>query len=106
MKEQKLLVTMKDIQRYKILEDVLDKKLKGTEAVAILNVHPVHISRLKKRFLEGGLENLLRKPPCKLPNQKISAPCIQKILKLRKRLYYDFNILHFTDKLKEDPLFV
>lgn len=35
---QKLLVTMKDIQRYKVLKDVLDKKLKGVEAAQILTL--------------------------------------------------------------------
>ncbi len=101
MKEQKLLVTMKDIQRYKILKDVVDKKLKGIEAAEVLNVHPVHISRLKNRFINGGLEALLRKPPSKAPNQKISQPDIEQILKLRRKIYYDFNILHFMDKLHD-----
>jgi len=44
MKQQKLLVTMKDIQRYKVLNDVIDKKLKGTEAAHILGLSCVHIS--------------------------------------------------------------
>jgi hypothetical protein len=52
---QKLLVTMKDIQRYKILKDVLEKRLKGVEAASLLNLTPVHISRLKTKLLKGGL---------------------------------------------------
>jgi hypothetical protein len=92
---------MKDIQRYKMLKDVIDKKLRGSEAAIALGLTPVHVSRLKKRILEGGFENLLRRPHSKPPNQKISVSLIQKILKLRKKLYYDFNILHFTDKLNE-----
>lgn len=101
MKEQKLLVTMKDIQRHKILKDVIDKKLTGIEASETLNLTTVHISRLKKKLLEGGFESLLRKPPNQPPNQKISTHDIQKILKLRKELYYDFNVSHFMDKLHE-----
>lgn len=101
MKEQKLLVIMKDIQKHKILKDVIDKKLKGTEAARVLGLTPVHISRLKKRFLGGGFEALLRKPPEHPPNQKIFAHHMQKILKLRKDIYYDFNISHFMDKLHE-----
>ncbi len=98
---QKLLVTMKDIQRYKVLKDVLEKKLKGIEAAALLNLTPVHISRLKTRLLKGGLEEILRKPPPRPPNSKISSATVEKILKLRKELYYDFNIMHFMDKLHE-----
>ncbi len=33
MKEQRFLVTMKDIQRYRILKDCLEKRLKATEAI-------------------------------------------------------------------------
>jgi hypothetical protein len=98
---QKLLVTMKDIQRYKVLKDVLDKKLKGIEAASILNLTPVHISRLKAKLLAGGFEEILRKPPPLPPNRKISEAEVQKILKLRKELYYDFNVMHFMDKLHE-----
>lgn len=98
---QKLLVTMKDIQRYKVLKDVIDKKLKGVEAAQLLNLTPVHISRLKARLLKSGFENILRKPPASPPNKKISSATVEKILKLRKELYYDFNVMHFMDKLRE-----
>jgi hypothetical protein len=92
---------MKDIQRYKVLKDVIEKKLKGVDAASILGLSPVHISRLKTRLLEGGFEEILRKPPPLPPNRKISDAEIQKMLKLRKELYYDFNIMHFMDKLHE-----
>jgi len=98
---QKLLVTMKDIQRYKVLKDVIDKKLKGVEAAELLNLTSVHVSRLKTRLLKGGLEEILRKPPPSPPNKKISDTHLQKILRLRKELYYDFNIMHLMDKLHE-----
>ena len=98
---QKLLVTMKDIQRYKVLKDVVDKKLKGVEAAALLNLTPIHVSRLKAKLIAGGFEEILRKPPPSPPNRKISDATAEKILKLRKELYYDFNVMHFMDKLHE-----
>jgi len=98
---QKLLVTMKDIQRYKVLKDVIEKKLKGVDASQILCLSAVHISRLKARLLKGGFEQILRRPPPSPPNKKISDADVEKILNLRKELYYDFNIMHFTDKLHE-----
>jgi hypothetical protein len=101
MEQQKLLVTMKDIQRYKILKDVINKKLKGTQASHILKLTPVHISRLKKRLLKEGFHGLLRKLPASGSNKKIYDKDVEEILKLRKGLYYDFNIMHFMDKLHE-----
>jgi hypothetical protein len=93
---------MKDIQRYKVLKDVIDKKLKGIEAAALLNLSPVHVSRLKAKLLAGGFEEILRKPPPSSPNRKLSDATIQRIIKLRKELYYDFNVRHFMDKLHEE----
>jgi len=101
MEERRLLVTMKDIKRYKILRDVIEKRLKGVEAACILSLTPVHISRLKNKVIMGGFEALLRKRPLEPPNRKISEVCVRKILKLRRSIYYDFNIMHFMDKLHE-----
>jgi len=92
---------MKDIKRYKVLKDIIDKKLKGTEAARLLKLTTVHISRLKKRLLNEGFEGLLRKSPCLPPNNKIPEPAINKIIRLRKELYYDFNVMHFKEKLEE-----
>jgi hypothetical protein len=98
---QKLLVTMKDVQRHKVIKDVIEKRLTGVEAASLLGLTPVHISRLKAKLLRGGFEEILRKPPALPPNSKISGTESKKILKLRKELYYDFNIMHFMDKLHE-----
>ncbi len=101
MQERKLLVTMKDIQRYRILRTVIEKKLKASQAALMLKLSYVHISRLKKRVLNNGLEGLLRKHPPQPPNKKITEKDIAQIIKLRKEIYHDFNISHFMDKLHQ-----
>lgn len=100
-KERKLLVTMKDIKRYKILKELIDKKLTGSEAALLLGISYVHVSRLKKKLNAGGLEAILRHPPPSAPNKKITDNSITQILKLRDGIYYDFNIMHFKEKLQE-----
>lgn len=101
MKGAKLLVTMADIKRYRILKDVIEKKLKGTEAAQLLGLSVVHISRLKKRLLVDGFEGLLRKSPATPPSNKIPAAVIKAIMRLRRKLYYDLNVMHFMEKLRE-----
>jgi hypothetical protein len=102
VKGEKLLVTKKDIKRFKVLKDVIEKKLKGTEAAQLLNLSVVHVSRLKKRLLNGGFEGLLRRSPILPPSNKIPEHVITLIMRLRKKLYYDFNIMHLMDKLREN----
>ena len=99
MKEPKVLVTMKDVQRYRILQDVLAKRLKATEASQILDLSYIHLLRLKKKLKEQGFRGLLRRgrdAPNKLPKELIN-----QVISLRKKYYYDFNIMHLKDKLKE-----
>lgn len=99
--QQKFLVTMKDVQRFKILTDVIEGKLKGSQAAEILGLSCVHVSRLKNRILKHGFVGLLRKPPSHPPNKKIKEQDIAEIIRLRKEIYYDLNINHFKDKLQE-----
>lgn len=101
MNQTKLLTTMKDIQRFNVLKDVINKKLTGSQAALLLGITYVHVSRLKKKLLTGGFKALLRKSPPSPPNKKITEAKRTKIIKLRKELYPDFNINHFKDKLHQ-----
>lgn len=101
MNQTKLLITMKDIQRFNVLKDVINKKLTGSQAAQLLGLTYVHVSRLKKKLLTGGFEALLRKSPPSPPNKKITESKRSKIIKLRKEIYPNFNINHFKDKLHQ-----
>jgi hypothetical protein len=99
MLEPHYIVTMKDIQKHRVLKDVLDKKIKGIQAALILGIHPVHVCRLKQRLLEGGFQGLLR--PRRSPANKTPQARANIIAALYREHYWDFNILHFKDKLQE-----
>ena len=84
---EKLLVgTEKDMKRYEVLKDVVDKKLTGLDAANLLGLTNVHISSLKKKLMEGGFEATLRKAPSNPPNNKISEEVINEIIKLRSEI--------------------
>lgn len=97
MNEPKISVTMKDIQRNKIISEVLEKKLMGIQASQILGITPVHFSRLKKKVKLYGIRGLLRKS--RPAHNKISNKLRDTIADLYEKYYYDFNIMHFKDKL-------
>lgn len=95
----KLVVTMKDLKRHKLLQDALDKRLTLKEVSTLLSLSYRQTLRLKEKVETGGLEAILR-PSRNAPN-KLKERDIAKIIELRKDLYYDFNIMHFMDKLHE-----
>jgi len=104
------IVSMKDIKKYEVLKQLVDKQIKGYEAASLLGYSQVHISRLKQKLLKCGFKGLLRP---KIPSpRKIPTNFKEQIAKLYKSIYYDFNIMHFSaqgrsasgrkDKLKEN----
>lgn len=99
MECQKLIVTMKDLKRHKLLQDILDKRLTVKEASMLLSLSYRQTLRLKEKVKSGGLEAILR-PSREAPN-KLKESVVNEVIKLRKKLYYDFNISHFMDKLHE-----
>lgn len=98
---EKFFVTMSDIQRYKVLTEVIEKRLTVKDASKLLSLSMRHTLRLKKKVRAEGLEGLLRRPMPSPPNRKIRDSTLSEIIRLRKELYYDFNVAHFKDKLEE-----
>ncbi|MCM8826576.1 MAG: hypothetical protein NC904_03565 [Candidatus Omnitrophica bacterium] len=56
--------------------------------------------RLKQKVIKAGLQELLRSPH-PAPN-KIPEKIIKTVVFLRQKYYYDFNLMHFKDKLEEN----
>jgi hypothetical protein len=91
---------MKEIKKYEILKQLLTRQIKGYQAASLLGYSQVHISRLKQRLLKYGFEGLLR-PRIPSP-RKIPDNLKNQISDLYKNIYYDFNIMHFKEKLEEN----
>lgn len=48
------MFTMKEINRLKILQDVIDRNLRPGQAAEMLGITPRHCSRLLKRYRQSG----------------------------------------------------
>jgi len=101
-KERRFPVTLKEMQKHKVLMELLEGSINATRASELLGLSYVHISRLKKKMKEMGLEGIMRKP--KVSHRKIPEAKAKVIAGLYEDLYYkyDLNILHFKDKLEEE----
>lgn len=99
--ERRYIITEEEMKRYEVLSNVVSGCLTLKEAKDLLGISYRQAIRLKKRFIEEGLEGLLRKEPQRPPNLKLTTKLKNEIIRLRKSLYWDFNILHFKDSLQE-----
>lgn len=99
MEDKRFKVSMEDIRKYEVLQKLVAKEIKGYQAATLLGYSQVHISRLKKKLQKAGLPALIR--PSYPSPRKITQNIRDEIAKLYERIYWDFNILHFKDKLEE-----
>ena len=80
MDKERFLVSMRDIEKYRVLMNCLEKKIKATQASQVLGLSYIHTLRLKKKVAQSGLEGLLRpyrSSPRKVPQAK--AELIEKL---------------------------
>ncbi len=100
--EKKYIITEEILKRYELMNQVLEGFITLRQAQETLGLSYRQALRIKKRFITYGFEGLLRKRP-EIPQAlKISSSVKEEIIKLRRSIYWDFNILHFKEKLKED----
>jgi hypothetical protein len=92
-------VTEVDMKRYAILKKWDDGEITLKQCSVLLGLSYRQTLRLKERYLSEGFEGILRKKPDNPPNLKCTKVIEEEVTKLRKELYYDFNILHFKEKL-------
>jgi hypothetical protein len=90
---------MKDIKKYEILQQLINKQIKGYQSASLLGYTQVHIYRLKQKVLKEGFKGILmtkRESP-----RKLKEFLKEYIVDLYRNTYYDFNVMHFKDKLEE-----
>lgn len=94
-------VTEVEMKRYAVLQNASSGLITLKAASELLGSSYRQTLRLKKRFVSQGWEGLLRKAPPHPPHRRVDQELEEEIVKLRRTLYPDFNILHFREKLKE-----
>lgn len=77
-------------------------EIKWVQAADILGVSPRTIRRMYKSYKEYGIDGLLDRRTLRPSLRRIPYNDVEKILKLFREEYFDFNVKHFHEKLVED----
>ena len=85
-----------------VITKILAKKISRKLAAKILNVSERTISRYLKAYREKGLRFVYHGNKGKVPKNKISPEIRQQVIHLVKAKYFDFNLTHTIEKLKND----
>lgn len=94
---------MKELQRYKIAQKLINNQISEEEARKLMNLKSVRqVRRIKKKIIENGAQGVTHKNRGRSSNRKLKDSFIKKIIKLIKEKYYDFKPTFAAEKLEEN----
>src|SRR6266853_3687603 len=94
-------LTMRELSRYAILQQLLAKKINGTEAAQQLRLTTRQVRRLKRKVERHGPQGLAHASRGRRSNRRLSDSTVQSVLKILKARYADFKPTFACEKLSE-----
>lgn len=95
------MFTVKEINRLKILQDVIDRNLRPGQAAEMLGITPRHCSRLLKRYRQSGPLGMNNQSRGRTGNRLLPASLTQLALNIIRERYADFGPTLAREKLEE-----
>ena len=102
MKQERVTLTLKELQRVKVMERLCAGDLSNQEAADELGICRRQIIRLKKKYTGQGDRGLIHGNRGRKPCHSIGEETRAQVLDLYRQKYYDFNFSHFTEQLNEE----
>jgi transposase len=95
-----------EMERMMKIQEVILKamagKLKWWEAAEIIGVTDRTMRRWRERYQEHGYSGLYDYRKRSPSPKRIAVEVLEKVLQLYREKYFDFNVQHFHEKLKEE----
>jgi transposase len=95
-----------EVERMMKLQDVLlkamAKKITWWQAAEIIGVSDRTMRRWRERLEEDGYSGLADRRKGKPSDKRVPLATAEKVLRLYQESYYDLNIRHFHEKLREE----
>ena len=92
----------KAMTRQEIILRAYAKKISWIEAAEVLGMSCRHLRRIKEKYEEVGFEGLFDGRRGKPSPRRIRVETVEEVLRLYREEYFDFNVTHFVEKLKEE----
>ena len=92
---------MRDMRVSDVVQKVVLGQMTWEQAKQVLGYTDRHIRRLRRRFEDEGIACIADRRAGRVMPKKVSDETKQMVTQLRKDLYFDFNIKHFHEVVKE-----
>ncbi|MBA7578627.1 hypothetical protein ES708_20492 [subsurface metagenome] len=100
--EEGATFTMGETIRYGVIQALLEKRMKNTEAALALGLSVRQVQRIKKKVARQGPEGLLHGNRGRRSSHSFSPEKKGRVVKLTKERYFDFNFSHLSEILEEE----
>jgi transposase len=94
-------MSRREAKRLHIIHQALDEQITQTEAARLIDISDRQIRRMIRRIREEGDEGICHRSRGKASNHLIPKKVKERVLKLFREEYHDFNLAHATEKLFE-----
>jgi transposase len=95
-----------EMERMMKLQDVLlkamAKKISWVTAAEIIGVTPRTMRRWRERLEKHGYDGLADRRKGKVSTRRVPLQTVEQVLALDQEKYYDLNVRHFCEKLREE----
>jgi transposase len=99
--EEGLLMSRREQNVYRVIEQFVNRKMRRKEAALFLNVTERTVTRLGHRIVKLGLLGVTHGNKVREPWNKRAEQELEAITKLVKGEYFDFNMTHCLEQLRE-----
>ena len=99
--EERLTMTTREIDKLRVIRQVLEHKLRWRDAVAQLGLSARQIARLCVRVHTEGNKGILHRLRARPSNHRLDPKLLPRALELVKRHYSDFGPTFACEKLRE-----
>lgn len=94
----------KAMTRQEVILRAYAKKISWIQAAEILGISARHLRRIKEAYERGGFHALFDGRVGKASPRRVPIATVEEVLRLYREEYFDFNVLHFHEKLVEKHL--
>jgi transposase len=106
-REDRIVMSVKELRRFHVIEQVLEQKMKQVEAAEVLGLSDRQIRRLLKRVRVEGEGGLIHRSRGRPSNRAMDGRIKSRLLRLCQTQYRDFGPTLAAEKLAErDGMYV
>lgn len=91
MTEEIFIMSSKEVERLKIIEQAINKKIKKKTAALMLGIGTRQLRNLTKAYKEHGNKGIISKKRNRISNRSYSCDLKENILKIIRENYHDFG---------------